>query len=307
MIEMEIFGIDLIFVPVIIFVLICIYMTIKIVRPTERAVIERFGKYNRFAEPGLVLIIPFVEDIIRVNITERMVDAESQEIITKDNLNAKVDAQVYFKVKQDESNVKNCQYNVDDYETQIVALARTTMRNIIGQMQFKEVNSQRAELNLRLAEQMEIETKTWGISVVRTELKEIIPPQDVQDTMNKVIKAENEKTAATDFATAVETQADGKKRAAIKEAEGIAKAIELKATAEKQATILRAEGDAKQIELVNESARTHFKDQAVELKKLETLQKTFKKNTKIVVSSDQPIMELFSKIGQLKEEKGKGK
>ncbi|MEA2081478.1 MAG: SPFH domain-containing protein, partial [Elusimicrobiota bacterium] len=105
---------------------------IRIVRPTQRALVERLGKYNRFSQPGFHWIIPIIDSMFKVNITEQMIDAEPQEIITNDNLNASVDAQVYFKIKDTEDNVKNSQYNVNDYKWQIVNLARTTLRNIIG-------------------------------------------------------------------------------------------------------------------------------------------------------------------------------
>jgi regulator of protease activity HflC (stomatin/prohibitin superfamily) len=130
-------------------------------------------------------------------------------IITNDNLNAKVDAQVYLKVKADEENVKASQYNVTNYENQIVNLARTTLRNIIGTLTLKSANSERGKINDELRKTLKVETASWGIEILRTELKEIDPPRDVQETMNKVVKAENEKIAAVDFATATETQADG--------------------------------------------------------------------------------------------------
>ena len=114
---------------------------IRIIRPTNRALIERLGKYNRFAQPGFHWIMPGIDKIYRINITEQMVDAEPQEIITNDNLNAVVDAQVYFKVKDDEANVKNSQYKVSNVNFQIVNLARTTLRNIIGTMTLKSANS----------------------------------------------------------------------------------------------------------------------------------------------------------------------
>ena len=182
--------------------------------------------------------------MIQVNITEQMVDAQPQEIITNDNLNARVDAQVYFKVKADEESVKASQYNVTNYENQIVNLARTTLRNIIGTLTLKSANSERGKINGELRTTLK-ETQNWGIEILRTELKEIDPPQDVQETMNKVVKAENEKIAAVDFATATETQADGQRRAEIKKAEGI-----------KQAKILAAEGEAQAIKLVNEAANS---------------------------------------------------
>jgi len=253
-------------------VLIFLLAGIRIVRPTHRALIERLGKYHRFANPGFHWIIPVIEKLYMVNVTEQMVDAEPQEIITNDNLNARVDAQVYFKVKPDEDSVKNSQYQVFNYKYQIVSLARTTLRNIIGTMTLKSANSERGKINAELHQTLKEETANWGLEIVRTELKEIDPPKDVQETMNKVVKAENEKIAAIDFATARETVADGEKRAKIKEAEGV-----------KQAKILHAEGEAEAIKLVNEAADKFFTGNAQLLKKLETLEIALKDNAKIVI------------------------
>ncbi len=141
-----------IIIGVIVLFIIIIILGLRIVRPTERGVVERFGKYVRFANPGLTFTIPFVEKIYRINVTEQMVDAEPQEIITFDNLNARVDAQVYFKVRKDEESVKNAMYNVQNYNYQIVNLARTTLRNIIGTMTLKSANSERGKINDQLME-----------------------------------------------------------------------------------------------------------------------------------------------------------
>ena len=201
-----------------------ILMGIRIVRPTHRGLVERLGKYSRFSQPGFHVIIPGIERMFQVDIREVLVEAQPQTIITNDNLNARVDAQVYLKVKPDEENVKASQYNVTNYENQIVNLARTTLRNIIGTMTLKSANSERGKINDELRTTLLVETASWGIEILRTELKEIDPPSDVQETMNKVVKAENEKIAAVDFATATETQADGARRAEIKKAEGIRQA-----------------------------------------------------------------------------------
>jgi regulator of protease activity HflC (stomatin/prohibitin superfamily) len=220
-----------------------------------------------------------------VNITEQMVNADPQEIITNDNLNASVDAQVYFKVKEDEDSVKGSLYNVNNYRWQIVNLARTTLRNIIGTLTLKSANSERGKINAELHRTLLIETQTWGIEIVRTELKEIDPPRDVQETMNKVVKAENEKIAAIDFASARETVADGEKRAKIKEAEGY-----------KQSQILHAEGEAEAIRLVNEAADKYFIGNAQLLKKLDTLQASLENNAKIVIPTGS---ELVNIIGEM--------
>ena len=258
---------------------------IRIVRPTNRGLVETLGKYRRFAQPGFSWILPIIQRMFRVNVTEIMVDAEPQEIITNDNLNARVDAQVYFKVNADEDSVKASQYNVFDYRRQIVNLARTTLRNIIGTMTLKSANSERGKINSELQSTLREETRSWGIDIVRTELKEIDPPKDVQETMNKVVKAENEKIAAVDFATATETVADGARRAEIKKAEGV-----------RQAKILEAEGEAQAIALVNEAADRFFVGNAQLLKRLEVVEKALASNAKIVVPAG---TELVNIIGEM--------
>jgi regulator of protease activity HflC (stomatin/prohibitin superfamily) len=270
---------------IVIIVVLLFFIGIRIVRPTHKGLIERLGKYSRFANAGFHWIIPFIERMYKVNITEQMVDADPQEIITNDNLNARVDAQVYFKVKLDEESVKSSQYNVNNYQWQIVNLARTTLRNIIGTLTLKSANSERGKINAELHNTLRVETRNWGIEIVRTELKEIDPPKDVQETMNKVVKAENEKIAAIDFATARETSADGEKRAKIKEAEGV-----------KQSRILQAEGEAEAIKLVNEAANKYFIGNAQLLRKLQALESSLEKNAKIVVPTG---TELVNIIGEM--------
>ncbi len=273
------------FIIVIAVVVVLFFSGIRIVRPTHRGLVEVFGKYHSFAEPGFHWIFPVIMRMFQVNTTEQMVNAEPQEIITNDNLNASVDAQVYFRVLPDERSVKASQYNVNNYQLQIVSLARTTLRNIIGTMTLKSANSERSRINTELLQTLLKETEDWGISIVRTELKEIDPPKDVQETMNKVVKAENEKIAAIDFATATETMADGQKRAEIKKAEGI-----------RQAEILKAEGEAQAIQLVNEAADRYFVGNAQLLKRLQTVEESLKNNAKIVLPTNG---ELVNVIGDL--------
>jgi regulator of protease activity HflC (stomatin/prohibitin superfamily) len=275
---MEYFYILIIAVLVLIF-----FIGIRIVRPTSRGLIETMGKYTKFAQPGFHWIVPVIQKLYLSNITEQMFDAEPQVIITNDNLNATVDAQVYFKIKPDEESVKNSVYYVYDYKYQIVNLARTTLRNIIGTMTLKSANSERGKINADLYQTLKEETQNWGVEIIRTELKEIDPPKDVQETMNKVVKAENEKVAAIDFATAAETTADGVKRAEIKKAEGI-----------RQARILEAEGEAQAIKLVNEAADTYFKGNAQLLRKLQAAETALKNNAKVIVPSSS---ELINVVG----------
>ncbi|MCL4142173.1 UNVERIFIED_CONTAM: hypothetical protein GTU68_051514 [Idotea baltica] len=255
---------------------------IRIIRPTHRGLVERLGKYHKFAQPGFNWIIPMIDSMYKVNVTEQMVEAEPQEIITNDNLNASVDAQVYFKIKPDFESVKKSQYNVDNVTWQIVNLAKTTLRNIIGTLTLKSANSERGKINQELLKVLIAETANWGIDIVRTELKQIDPPKDVQETMNKIVKAENEKIAAVDFATAVETVADGERRSEVKKSAGI-----------KESQILEAEGRAEAIKLVNEAANQYFIGNAQLLKRLNTLEASLQNNSKIIVPSGSDLVNVI--------------
>jgi len=260
-------------------------MFIAQVRPTHRCLIERFGKFSRFAVSGLVVCIPIIERIRLINVTEKMVSCQRQEVITGDNLNAGVSAQVYYKIKGTEEGVRNSQYNVNDVHSQIVSLAQTTLRNVIGSLTLREANSKRAELNISLKDIIAKETANWGIEVVRCEIAEIKAPDDVQKAMNEIVKAESEKRAAIDYASAVETQADGKKRSEIKAAEGRAKAINIEADAKANA-----------IRVVNDAANETFKGPAVQLKMLEVGENVFKNNSKIIVPAGTSVTTLVSDL-----------
>jgi regulator of protease activity HflC (stomatin/prohibitin superfamily) len=275
-------GFLVVLIPIVVFFFL---LGIRIVRPTHRGLVETLGRYGHFAQPGFSWIFPIIQRMYKVNVTEIMVDAEPQEIITNDNLNARVDAQVYFKVKSDEQSVKASTYNVFNYQRQIVNLARTTLRNIIGTMTLKSANSERGKINSELQKTLRDETGSWGIEIVRTELKEIDPPKDVQETMNKVVKAENEKIAAIDFATAQETMADGARRSSIKQAEGI-----------RQSKILEAEGEAQAIKLVNEAADRYFVGNAQLMRRLETVEKAMAANAKIVVPAGSDLVNVIGEM-----------
>ncbi len=158
-------------------VLLFLFVGIRIVRPTHRGLIERFGKYHHFAYPGFLWNIPIIDRLYLVNITEQMVYSEPIIIITNDSLNTSVNAQVYFKVKSDESSVKGSTYNVNNYQDQIVNLARYTLRNSNGNLTFNSANIEEGKINIELYKKLKNETQAWGIEIVRTELKEIDPPK----------------------------------------------------------------------------------------------------------------------------------
>lgn len=281
--------------------LIIIAMSIRIVRPVEKGVVERFGKYHHTSEAGISFIIPFVDRLIAVNTTERMIDIGSQNVITKDKLNAIVDAVIYYRIQ----NVENSLYQVNDVRSQLMTLAQTTLRAVIGQMSLTEANENRAIINTRIEEILDTETKNYGVDVLRVELQRIEPPQDVQDSMNKVVKAEQEKIAAQDLATATETKADGEKRAYIKvaegkrqseilEAEGHGQAIERLAKAEAMKIETLAAAEANRAKVVNEALQKYFKNEAQTYKALETFRDAFEGGTKYVIDSKSNLVNVMS-------------
>lgn len=253
------------------FILMAILAGVRIVRPTENAVIETLGRFTRMAGPGLNIIIPFFENLISIDITEKMVDVEPQKVITKDSLNAQVDALVYYKVK----DAQKALYNIDDHEKQLVALARTTIRAVLGQLTLTEANEKRGDINQKVGEILAKETLSYGVDVLRVEIQKIDPPAEVQMSMNSIVMAEQKKIAAKNLAEAAEIEADGLMRAEIKKADGI-----------KRGQILKAEGQAEAIKLVNESAEKFFKGNAVELKKIESAAFALQNNAKLVIGTE---------------------
>jgi regulator of protease activity HflC (stomatin/prohibitin superfamily) len=263
------------------FALIIFASGVKILRPVEVGIIEFLGRYSKTASAGFNWIIPFLSKMYRINITERRVDIDPQSIITKDKLNAVVDGVVYYRVEEAQKAI----YNVNNFATSVPSLAKTTLRAVIGKMTLTEANENRDQINEEVEKILSKEVTKWGIDVVRVELQRIEPPDDVQDAMNQVVKAENEKIAALDLATAIETKADGERRAEIKKAEGIAAAIRLKAD---------ADGDA--IKTVNVAAEEYFIGNAQLLKRLETVAEALKDNTKVIVPTGSDLVNVINDL-----------
>jgi len=258
------------------FFLIFIFFGIRIVRPTHKMLVETLGKYSRTSEQGFNWIIPIIQNTRYVNVTEQMVDVPEQVVQTSDKLNTKVDAMVYYQVK----NAKASEYNVDNHKRQLTSLARTTLRAVMGNMSLTQCIQSREKINLDVEKVLDKETDSYGVSVLRVEVQRIEPPRDVQESMNEVVKAEQEKISAKDLAIATETKADGQRMAEIKIAEGEKQASILRAEGRKQALILEAEGKAKSFEMINKS----FKGNAQLDKKLDVTRDSLKKNSKIILT-----------------------
>ena len=259
------------------------FSTVRIVRPTEKGLVERLGKYHRFVEGGVTFLFPVIDRIIRVNITERMTPVQRQDVITKDKVFMGVDAVVFYKIKTDEISVKASQYNVAVFAAQIDTLARTVLRDIIGGMDMAIANTSRPVINANLKVALDEQTEKWGIEIIRAEIKDLEPPRELIISMESVLKADNDRQAAEKTAIAQATLASGQKNAAIQVAEGQKQAAILQAEGQKTATVAIAEGDAQATRLRNEALTTYFKDSAITFKQLDTIASALANNTKIIV------------------------
>jgi regulator of protease activity HflC (stomatin/prohibitin superfamily) len=275
-------------VPLVV-ILYALISSLRIVRPTEKGLVERFGKYHRFVEGGITLLVPFVDRIIKVNVTERMTPVQRQDVITKDKVFMGVDAVVFYRIKQDEQSVKASQYAVASFAAQIDTLARTVLRDIIGGMDMAIANTSRPIINASLKNALDEQTEKWGIEIVRAEIKDLEPPRELIVSMESVLKADNERQAAEKTAIAQATLASGQKNAAIQVAEGQKQAAILQAEGQKTATIAIAEGDAQATRLRNEALTTYFKDSAITFKQLDTISTSLMNNTKIIVPEGKAI------------------
>ena len=223
---------------------------LKIIRPWEKGLIERLGRYQRTAGSGLTLIIPFLERLIKVDMREQVVDVPPQQVITKDNVAVEVDAVVYYEV----TDPVKVTYNVADYYIAATKLAQTNLRNLIGDLALDESLTSREIINTRLREILDDATDKWGTKVTRVELQRIEPPVDVTEAMHRQMKAERVRRAtileAEGQKQAVILDAEGHKQAVIRKAEGDAEAIRKVADADKYQKLTVAAGEAQAIEAV---------------------------------------------------------
>ena len=217
---------------------------IKIIRPFEKGLVERLGKYRREGQPGLQFIIPFIERMIKVDLRETVIDVPPQEVITKDNVVVTVDAIIYYQI----TDAFRVVYNVSSFEIAAIKLAQTNLRNVIGEMELDQTLTSRERINVTLREVLDEATDKWGVKVTRVEIKKIDPPQDIMDAMSKQMKAERTKRAvileAEGYKTSEITKAEGDKMSAILQAEGLSESIKRVAEANKFRLIAEAEGEA---------------------------------------------------------------
>ena len=233
------------------FIVLFIYAiaAIRIVRPFEKGVVERLGKYQRTYDPGLHMIFPVVDRLHKVDMRESVVDVPPQEVITKDNVVVTVDAVVYYEA----TDPVKLLYNITNFYVAATKLAQTNLRNVVGEMALDESLTSREKINAALRQILDDATDKWGVRVVRVELQRIEPPTAVIEAMHRQMKAERDKRAmileAEGDRQAAINRAEGAKQAAILEAEGRGQAIRQIADAEKYQRIEIAKGDAEATEL----------------------------------------------------------
>lgn len=257
--------------------------SLHVVRPNQKGLVELFGKYKRTVDPGLRVIPPFgMGKMIKVPMDLRQVAIPGQSIITKEQLNANVNAVTYYRV---EDPVKAI-YNVDNYEHTVPTLAQTTLRNVLGTFSMEDANSQRKRINEELRSELETHVKDWGMKVINVELQKIEPTERVQRSMNEIIISDQERIAAKNRANAREIDADGERRAAIKAAEGKAQAVLLEAQARAEATRLQARAKADALQMECDTVQKHFSGNVLPYWQLKTTVESLRHNTTVLMPKD---------------------
>ena len=270
---------------IIVIAFIVVITNISVVQQSRAYVIERLGAFHSVWGVGMHFKVPFIDRIARrVSLKEQVLDYPPQPVITKDNVTMQIDTVVYFQI----TDPKLYAYGVEQPMAAMETLTATTLRNIIGDLELDQTLTSRDVVNTKMRSILDEATDPWGIKVNRVELKNILPPQDIQNSMEKQMKAERDRRQAI-------LQAEGQKKSAILIAEGEKESAILRADAEKQAAILKAEGEAEAIrkvqqaladslEMLNTSAPS---DQVIKLKSIEAMQKVADgKATKIIIPSE---------------------
>ena len=273
-------GIGILVVLVVIFI-----AGIKVIPQSRAYVVERLGAYHRTMQTGLHYVLPFIERVANnVSLKEIVKDFAPQPVITKDNVTMQIDTVVYFQI----TDPKLYSYGVENPINAIENLTATTLRNIIGELELDETLTSRDVINTKMRSILDEATDPWGVKVNRVEVKNILPPRDIQESMEKQMRAERERREAI-------LKAEGEKKAAILIAEGEKESTILRADAQKEAKIKQAEAEAASILKIQEATAQGLKllkdakmdDSVLKLKSYETLSKMADgKSTKIIVPSD---------------------
>lgn len=267
-------GIVVVLCIIAVLVLIALFCSVVVVHQTEAYIVERIGKYNSTLDVGFHLIIPFFDKVVKkVSLKEHVADFKPQPVITKDNVTIQIDTVVFYQI----TDAKLFTYGVSNPMAAIENLTATTLRNIIGDLELDATLTSRDVINSKMRMILDEATDPWGIKVRRVELKNIIPPRDIQEAMEKQMRAERERREKI-------LQAEGEKKSAILIAEGEKESVVLKAEAKKAALIAEAEGISKSIQLINEANPSQA---YITLKGFEAMEKVADgKSTKLIIPNE---------------------
>jgi len=265
-----------------VFGLVTLASAARIVAQYEKGLITRLGKYRATVSSGLHFLVPFVDQIFRVDMREKVINVEPQKVITKDNVTVEVDAVVFYKV----IDPVKAQYEVQNFEYACTTLAQTNLRNLIGDRSLDETLVARDMINANLRNVLDEATTGWGVKVTRVEVQKIDPPKDITDAMSRQMKAERDKRAAI-------LESEGIKQSQILQAEGTKQSEILKAEGDAQARITRANAEAEAVRMVSIAAETYFKERAETMRRLEVLNHTLAQNTKYIVPANADLVALL--------------
>jgi len=254
----------------------------RIVRQYEKGLVVRLGKYRATVSSGLTFLMPFIEDLIRVDMRERVINVEPQKVITKDNVTVTVDAVIYYKVV----DPVKAEFEIQNFCYACTTLAQTNLRNLVGDRTLDETLVARDMINTNLRNVLDEATNVWGVKVTRVEVQKIDPPHDITEAMSRQMKAERDKRATI-------LEAEGIRQSQILQAEGIKQSEILKAEGDAQARITRANAEAEAVRLVSTAAENFFKERAEMMRRLEVLNNTLGHNTKYIVPANADLVNVL--------------
>jgi len=257
---------------IILFALIIGSVSMRIIRPFERGLVERLGRYHRSMSPGFNMILPFVDTVMKIDMREVVLDVPSQSVITRDNVNVEVDAVVYCQV----TDPARSRYEISNYILASTKLAQTNLRNVIGEIDLDQALSSRDTINSQLRDALDSATEKWGVKVNRVELQRIDPPADITEAMGRQMKAERDKRASILEAEGVRqseiARAEGQKQSTVLIAQGDAEGVRTRADAEKYRQIAISEGESSAINQVFAAiAKGQIDNRYIALKYIEML------------------------------------
>jgi regulator of protease activity HflC (stomatin/prohibitin superfamily) len=272
----------LLLVVILFIALVSLARSARVVAQFEKGLVLRLGKYRATVDSGLTFLVPVIEDMIKVDMRERVINVEPQKVITKDNVSVTVDAVIYYRI----SDPVKATFEVQNFAYAATTLAQTNLRNLIGDKSLDETLTARDLINANLRNVLDEATNTWGVKVTRVEVQKIDPPADITEAMSRQMKAERDKRANI-------LEAEGVKQAQILEAEGVRASEILRAEGDAQAKVLRATAEAQAIQLVSNAAESYFKERAEVSKRLDVLNTVLAHQTKFVIPAGSDLVNVL--------------